>query len=142
LYFLSSEEEKMKVRAVMSRPVITEDEDVSVTIVSEDMELSGIGCVVITKEDKPTGIITDRDIAIKIRATKRRASEVKAKEMMSSPLVTIKPGVSVEEAGELLAENNIRRLPVMENDKLVGIISVRNILTKAPKHIKKFYPEE
>jgi len=132
----------MKVRAVMSRPVITEDEDVSVTIVSEDMELSGIGCVVITKEDKPTGIITDRDIAIKIRATKRRASEVKAKEMMSSPLVTIKPGVSVEEAGELLAENNIRRLPVMENDKLVGIISVRNILTKAPKHIKKFYPEE
>lgn len=66
----------MKVEDVMSSPVITEDEDVSVTIISEDMELSGIGSVVITTEDKPVGIVTDRDIMIKICAT-RRTGKVK-----------------------------------------------------------------
>ena len=63
-------------------------------------------------------------------------SEIKAKE--SSPLITIASEAPLEKACELMAENDIRRLPVMENDKLVGIISVR--LTKAPKHVRKFYP--
>ena len=55
-------------------------------------------------------------------------------------MITIAPEAPLEKACELMAENDIRRLPVMENDKLVGIISVRNILTKAPKHVRKFYP--
>jgi len=132
--------EKMKVKDVMSSPVITEDEDVSVTILSRDMELSGIGSVVITKEDKPVGMVTDSDIASKIIMKDKKASEIKAKEIMSSPLITIGAGASVEKACEFLVANDMRRLPVMENDKLVGIISVRNILTRAPKHVKKFYP--
>jgi len=131
----------MKVEDVMSSPVITEDEDVSVTIISEDMELSGIGSVVITKEGKPAGIVTDRDIMIKICAT-RRTGKVKVKEIMSSPLITIAPEALVEEACELMAANDIRRLPVMENDELVGIVSVRNILTRAPEHVHRFYPAE
>jgi CBS domain-containing protein len=132
----------MKVKDVMSTPVITEDEDVSGTIISREMELSGIGSVVITKEGKPVGIVTDRDIAIKIFATRRTVSEVKVKEIMSSPLITIGPEAPVEKACELLAKNDIRRLPVMENDKLVGIVSVRNILTRAPECVHKFYPAE
>ena len=66
----------MKVEDVMSSPVITEDEDVSVTIISRDIELPGIGSVVITSEDKPVGIVTDRNIMIKICAT-RRTGKVK-----------------------------------------------------------------
>jgi len=53
----------MKVEDVMTPKVITEDEDVSVTVISRDMDLSGIGSVVITSENKPAGIVTDRDIA-------------------------------------------------------------------------------
>ncbi len=131
----------MKVREVMSSPVITEDEDVSVTIVSRDMELSGIGSVVITKGGKPAGIVTDRDMMIKVCA-KRRTGDVKVKEIMSSPLITIGPGAPVEQACELMAANGIRRLPVLENDELVGIVSVRNILTQAPEYVHKFYPAE
>ena len=78
---------------------------------------------------------------IKIYAA-RRTGKIKAKEIMSSPLITIGPEASVEEACELMAENDIRRLPVMENEELVGIISVRNILTNAPEHVRKFYPGE
>ena len=132
----------MKVKDLMSTPVITEDEDTSVTIVSRDMDLSRIGSVVITKDDTPVGIVTDRDVSIKICAAKETAGEVKAKEIMSSPLVTIGPETPLEKACELLTANDIRRLPVMENDKLVGIISVRNILTGMPEHVHKFYPAE
>ncbi|RCV63913.1 CBS domain-containing protein [Methanophagales archaeon] len=132
----------MKVKDVMSSPVITEDEDTSVTIVARDMELSEIGSVVITREDKPVGIVTDRDISIKICAKMGTPGEVTVKGIMTAPLITIGPEAPVEKACELLAENDIRRLPVMENDKLVGIISVRNILTGAPEHVQRFYPAE
>ena len=132
----------MKVKDVMSSPVITEDEDTSVTIIAGDMELSEIGCVVITREDKPVGIVTDRDISIKICAKMGTPGEVTAKGIMTSPLITIGPEASVETACELMAGNDIRRLPVMDNDKLVGIISVRNILSGAPEHVQRFYPAE
>jgi CBS domain-containing protein len=131
----------MKVEDVMTREVITEDENVSITVISRDMELSRIGSVVITSEGKPAGIVTDRDITIKIFAA-RRAGEIKAKEIMSFPLITIGPGAPVEKACELMAENDIRRLPVLQNKELVGIVSVRNILTQAPEHVHKFYPAE
>lgn len=136
------EKEKMKVKDMLSSPVITADEDVSVTIISWDMELSKVGSVMITKEGKPVGIITDRDIATKVIMKDRSPSEIKAKEIMSAPLITIGPEASVEKACELLAKKDIRRLPVMVKDKLLGIISIRTILTGAPEHVHKFYPAE
>ncbi|MCW3134599.1 MAG: CBS domain-containing protein [Methanophagales archaeon] len=134
--------EALEVRDVMTPQVVTEDEETPVTKISTDMEVSGIGSVVITKEGKPIGIITDRDIATKVIMKNRRPSEIRAKEIMSSPLTTIEPDASIEKACELLAEKSIRRLPVIEDDKLVGIISVRNILTRNPTCVSKFYPLE
>ena len=134
--------EALEVRDVMTPQVVTEDEEAPVTKISMDMEVSGIGSVVITKEGKPAGIITDRDIATKVIMKNRRPSEIKAKEIMSAPLTTIEPDASIEKACELLAENGIRRVPVIEDDKLVGIISVRNILTRNPMCVSKFYPLE
>jgi CBS domain-containing protein len=134
--------EMLEVGDVMTPEVITEDEETLVTKLSMDMELAGIGSVVITKVGKPIGIVTDRDIALKIFASTRNTSEVKAKEIMSSPLITIGPDVLLEKACELMADRGIRRLPVMEDDKLVGIISLRNILTRSPKYVHKFYPTD
>ena len=131
----------LKVRDIMTSPVIAEDEEALVTKIAEDMDESGVGSVVITSEGKPAGIITERDIALKVLLKNKRASEVKAKEIMAFPLVTIEPGTSVEEACELIAKKGIKRLPVVENDVLIGIISIRNILTKKPGCVKRFYPE-
>jgi CBS domain-containing protein len=134
--------EALEVRDVMTPQVVTEDEEAPVTKISMDMEVSGIGSVIITKEGKPAGIITDRDIATKVILKNKRPSEIKAKEIMSSPLTTIGPDASIEKACELLAQNGIRRVPVIEDDKLVGIISVRNILTRNPTSVSKIYPLE
>lgn len=134
--------EILEVGDVMTPKVVTEDEETSVTKLSRDMVVAGIGSVVITKKGKPVGIVTDRDIAIKVIMKDRKASEVKAKEIMSSPLITIEPDAPLEKACELMAEKGIRRLLVIDDDKLVGIISVRNILTRSPTSVSKFYPEE
>jgi CBS domain-containing protein len=138
-----TKEEKgaMKVREIMSRPIITEDGDVLITEIVKNMAELGIGSVVITSDGNPAGIITERDIALKVLLKNKRADEVTAKEVMSSPLLTIEAETSVDEASALAAEKRIKRLPVVENGVLVGIISVRNILTQKPEYVKRFYPK-
>jgi len=128
----------MKVNEIMSFPAIAEDEDVPVAKILKHMELSRIGGVVITSEGKPVGIIVDRDIAAKVIMRDRNPDEVKAKEIMSSPLITVGAGASVEEASGLLARKGIRRVPVIEDGELVGVISIRNILTEEQVHVRKY----
>ena len=129
----------MKAKDIMSRPIITEDEDAAVAKIAGDMEELGIGSVVITKEGKPVGIITERDIALKVLLKDRRANEVKAKEIMASPIVTIEAEASVDEACKLAAKKRIKRLPVVENGVPIGIVSIRDILTRKPEYVKDFY---
>ena len=132
--------ELLEVRDVMTPEVVTEEEDTPVTKIAKDMEVYGIGSVIITREGEPVGIVTDRDIALKVIKEDKLVREVKAKDIMSSPLITIEADASIEKACEIMAKNRIRRLPVVEDDKLVGVISVRNILTRSPACVSKFYP--
>ena len=129
----------MNVKDIMSRPIISEDEETLVTKIAEDMEELGIGSVVITKGGEPVGFITERDIALKALLKNRRASEVKAKEIMTAPLVTIDPETSVEEACKLAARKRIKRLPVVENGVPIGIVSIRDLLTRKPEYVREFY---
>jgi CBS domain-containing protein len=129
----------MKVETIMSRPIITEDEETPVNRIAKDMDKLKIGSVVITKKGKPAGIITERDIALKVLLKDKRAGEVKAKEIMSAPIVTVEPEVSVEEACKLAAKKRIKRMPVVENGVLVGIVSIRDLLTRRPEYVKEFY---
>ena len=129
----------MKVREMMSRPIITEDGDTIVTKIAEDMDEFGVVSIVITSEGKPAGIITERDIALKVLLKDRRASEVKAKEIMAFPLVTIESETSVDEACKLAAKKRIKRLPVVEKGMLVGIVSIRDLLTRKPEYVREFY---
>ncbi len=129
----------MKVKDIMTHPIIAEDEEVLVTKIAKEMAEWGVGSVVVTSDSKPAGIITERDIVSKVLLRNKRASEVKAKEIMSFPLITIEPQTSVKEACELVAKKCIKRLPVVENDVLIGIVSIGNILTKKPGCAKRFY---
>ena len=130
----------MKVRDIMTHPIITEDGEEPVIKIARDMNDLDIGSVVITKEGKPVGIITERNIASRVLLKDKRPSEVKAKEIMSFPLATISPDAPVEEACKLAAKSNIRRLPVVENDVPIGIVTMRNILTLRPECVRRIYP--
>jgi CBS domain-containing protein len=128
----------MKVKEIMSVPAITEDEEASVTRILKHMEQSRVGGIVITREGKPVGIVVDHDIAAKVILKDRNPDEVKAKEIMSSPLITVGSDASVEEACSLLARKGIRRLPVIEKRELVGVLSIRNIMTGESVHVRKY----
>ena len=128
----------LEVKDVMTYPAITEDEDVSIAAISKCMKRSGIGSVVITKEDNPVGVVTDRDIVIKVIMKNRNPDTVKAKEIMVSPLVTIEVDASIMGACKVLIEKGIRRLLVIDDGELVGIVSLRNILTGEPLHVRKY----
>jgi CBS domain-containing protein len=132
------EAELLEVRDIMTYPAITEGEDVSVAEIAKCMKMSGIGNLVITKGDSPVGIVTDRDVVTKVIMKGRDPGEVKAKEIMSSPLMTIESDASLGSAGKVLIEKGIRRLPVIENGELVGIVSLRNIVTREPLHVRKY----
>ncbi|MCK4732639.1 MAG: CBS domain-containing protein [Methanophagales archaeon] len=129
----------LEVKDVMTYPAITEDEDVSIAAISKCMKMSGLGCVVMTKEGNPVGVVTDRDIVIKVIMKNINPDTVKAKEIMASPIVTIEAEASVDEACKLAAKKRIKRLPVVENGVPIGIVSIRDILTRKPEYVKDFY---
>ncbi|MFZ2071607.1 MAG: CBS domain-containing protein [Halobacteriota archaeon] len=128
----------LEVGDVMTYPAIMEDEETSIAALAKCMRMSGIGSVVITKGDKLVGIVTDRDIVTKVIMRDRDQDAVKAKEIMSSPLVTVESDVSLIGACKLIVEKGIRRLLVMHAGELVGIVSLRNILTREPLHVRKY----
>ena len=121
------------VEDVMSSPVVTVREDDTVEKVAKLMDEYSIGSVVVVRDkDEPVGVITERDIVRKVVARDRRPSEVRAAEIMSTPLFTIEPDKDVKEAARTMGRYDIRRLIVMHKGRMVGIVSSRDILQAVP----------
>ncbi|MCX8154197.1 MAG: CBS domain-containing protein, partial [Candidatus Bathyarchaeota archaeon] len=93
--------------------------------------------IVIAENDKPIGIVTERDIIVKCLAKELNPREVKAKDIMSSPVISIEPDVEMLEAAKVMVSRMIRRLPVVENNKLVGIITTSDMIKEAAKGKRK-----
>ncbi|MCW4008407.1 MAG: CBS domain-containing protein [Candidatus Bathyarchaeia archaeon] len=128
---------KMLVKDVMSSPVITVSEDAPSNKVAALMEENELGCVIVTnKEGKPLGIITERDLVIRVLSKNSKPDSVKAKEIMTSPLVTIEPDATINEAAKKMNKLNIRRLGVIYKGNLVGVVSSKDILGVMPELIE------
>ncbi|KPV62659.1 MAG: Inosine-5'-monophosphate dehydrogenase [Candidatus Bathyarchaeota archaeon BA1] len=128
---------RMLVKDVMHSPVITIDEDEPVNKAAQLMDQHNLGCIiVISKQGKPLGIITERDLVTRVLAKNTRPSKLTAKEVMTSPLITVDPDETLSEAARRMSRLNIRRLGVMYKRNLVGIISSRDILAITPELIE------
>ncbi|MEM2091840.1 MAG: CBS domain-containing protein [Candidatus Bathyarchaeia archaeon] len=125
------------VKDVMSSPVITVNEDATADEAARLMRDNNIGCVIVsTRDDKPIGIITERDLVIRVVAENIQPSKITAKEIMSAPLKTIEADKTISEAAREMNRLNIRRLAVMYKGQLVGIISSKDILSVTPELIE------
>jgi len=125
---------RMLVKDVMSSPVVTINEDEPVNKVAQLMNKHDIGCVIVTAEDeKPIGVITERDLAERVVANDARPSKVIAREIMSAPLVTIGPEGTITEAARRMSLQGVRRLVVMHRGELAGIVSSKDILAVTPE---------
>ncbi|MCW4044606.1 MAG: CBS domain-containing protein [Candidatus Bathyarchaeota archaeon] len=128
---------KMIVKDAMSSPVITTDEEASSNKVAQLMDANKVGAVVVTnKEGKPLGIITERDLVIRVLSKNLTPNTVKAKDIMTAPLVTIEPEATISEAARKMSSISIRRLGVLYKGNLVGLISSKDILGIMPELIE------
>lgn len=114
----------MKVRDIMSTHVQCATSATPLVEVANLMAQNDFGCVPVCDQDKLIGMVTDRDIVVRAVAQGKNPTAVKAGEIMSKSPYTIAPDSDIHEASALMAKEQIRRLPVLENNKLVGMVAL------------------
>jgi len=112
-----------QVRDIMQKNVITIQEDKSALDAAKLISEKDISFLVIVKDDKPIGVITERDFVRKIAAQDKQASLILLSEIMSYKFRWVAPSTEIEDAVQKMLNHNIRRLIVLEDEKLVGVIT-------------------
>jgi len=122
-------EPDLPVKEIMTRDVCVANKSESVLNASRKMIEFGVGSVVVVENGKPVGIVTESDIIKKVVARNKVPAEVRLEDIMTYPLITIKPTTSIREAANIMLKRGIRRLPVVDGDRLVGIVTDTDILS-------------
>jgi CBS domain-containing protein len=123
----------MLVRDAMTKNPKVVRRDTSVQEVVATMNKFDISSVIVVQEERPVGIVTHKDIVSKIVQPRIPPDAVTAREVMSSPIVSISEDASTEEAAKLMARKHIKKLVVVSDNKLVGIITTMDLVREAPK---------
>ncbi len=123
----------MIVQDVMSKQVVTCSPQDYVNEVAEQMRSLDIGCLPVVSKNKLVGMITDRDIV-----TRAVAKDVKCKveDVMTKSVISVSPQDTTVDASNLMGENQVRRLPVVEDGTLVGFVSLADLAFPFP-HIQE-----
>jgi CBS domain-containing protein len=137
------------INEVMITNVKTVNKNDSVFQAVRVMNRYEIGSVIATKNEQPVGIITERDVLKRIVFNGKDPFKTKVSEVMSKPIVTIKPNSTVKNAAQKMLKNNIKKLVVTNGGHLAGILSLSDLLpllegtnlalSRAPKHVRKAF---
>ena len=122
-------ETEIPVRDIMTRPVITADANLDILSAAKIMSLANVGSLIIVSEGKATGILTERDLVKKVIAQGVDPRSVLVGEIMSAPVVAIEPDASLHDAAALMLKSGVKRLPVISNGRLVGIITDTDLVS-------------
>ena len=125
--------QKTYVKEIMNNSVISIDSSVTAADAARMMEGAGVGAVIVLDDNLPVGIVTDRDLAIKITAHSFPV-DTPVGRIMSSPLISIDPNSDLWIASDLMSTRNIRKLPVIDDDKVVGILTTSDLVKHITDH--------
>jgi CBS domain-containing protein len=125
----------LKVEDVMVKEVITIDEESTVREAAEVMNKFEIGCLISVRKGKAMGIITERDLLKRVVAEGKDAVKTIVKDVMTSPLVVAEPSMDLGEAVKLMFQMKIKKLPVVDDKRLVGLVSLTDIARFQPQVI-------
>ena len=132
------------VKDIMTKSVISVDSTITVNEAAKMMEDAKVGAVIVMENNTPVGIVTDRDFAVKIVAHAYQIT-TPVKQIMSSPLIATSSDETVLMVADLMHTRNIRKLPVIDNDQVVGIITstdlVNQLAISTEDDIQKMYHE-
>lgn len=126
----------LKVEDIMVEDVITVDSDVPVMDAVKVMNANEIGCLVVTRRGKAIGILTERDLLKRIIVKSRDPKSIRVRQIMTKPLIVGDPDMSLEDATKLMFDRKIKKLPVIESRKLVGLVSLTDIARYQPQMMK------
>ena len=117
----------MTIADIMNKSVISVDASLTINEAAKMMEDAKVGAVIVMENNLPVGIVTDRDFSVKVVS---HAYQITApvKQIMSSPLVSINSDETVRMAADLMHDRRIRKLPVIDDGKIVGIITATDIV--------------
>jgi len=117
-----------RVEDYMTKEVVFVNLTESLQSAAAKMAERDIGSIVIVQEGKPIGIVTERDFVRRVAALGKDPRALTATDIMSTPLVTVGPECDINTAAKIMTDNNIKRLPVVEGERLVGIITSFDIV--------------
>ena len=120
---------KIAVKDVMTKSVISVDSSATINEAAKMMEDTKVGAIIVMENNTPVGIVTDRDFAVKVAAHAYQISEP-IKKIMSSPLIAIGLDETVLMVADLMYTRGLRKLPVIDNDQVVGMITATDLVNQ------------
>ncbi|TAJ43393.1 CBS domain-containing protein [Methanofollis fontis] len=121
-------ETRVPLKEVMRVNPTTIEAEATVAKAAAMMCRDEVGSCIVLSGNVPIGIVTEQDMNCKVVAQDLRPSEVRVKDIMSTPLITIDADMTVGEAAHMMISHRVRRLPVVDNGKVTGIVTVRDLL--------------
>lgn len=129
---MKNEGTELRVGDVMTKGVIYVRPEENVQRVAEIIKKNDIDSVIVIKDGEGVGIITDRDIILKVVSEGKHPKSTLVSEVMTSPLLTIGPEMDIEEAARLMRDKGVRRFAVKKNDNIIGIFSEFDLVQVEP----------
>ena len=126
----------LKVKDVMNRKVITVKNDLKVREAVNQMNNHGIGCLVVLDRESVVGMLTERDVLKRVVGEGRDPEKITVGKVMSKPLIAIDPEASLEETINLMFKEKIKKIPVVKDEKLLGLVTMTDIARVHPKIIE------
>jgi CBS domain-containing protein len=117
----------LKVKDIMSKDIASLRSDDSIERAAQLMKQYNCGSIPVCTQDKIIGIVTDRDIAVRSVASGQDVSEKRVGDIMTEDVVFGSPEMEVSDAARLMSDRQIRRLPIVENNSLIGIVALGDI---------------
>ncbi|MEM2103700.1 MAG: CBS domain-containing protein [Candidatus Bathyarchaeia archaeon] len=121
---------------IMVTDVVSVGPDVIVKKAVKVMNDFEIGCLIVVEDSKVIGILTERDVLKRVVNEGRKPEETRVGEVMSKPPITVNPDASLENAIQLMFKYKIKKLPVVENNRLVGLITFTDLVRAQPALIQ------
>jgi len=117
----------LKVKDIMSRDIASLSSDDSIERAAQLMKQHNVGSIPVCSQEKVIGMVTDRDIALRSTAEGRNSKQQKVSDIMSSNPVVGSPDMDVDEAAKIMSRRQIRRLPIVDHNNLIGIVALGDI---------------
>ncbi len=127
----------MQIKEIMNPNVQTIGKDATVQSAAKLMSDFSIGCLIVTTDSRVVGIITERDIMRNVVSQAKDAAETKVDDVMSDEVILAEPEMTVDEAADLMMDKKIKKLPVVKDNQLIGIVTVTDICMASPKIIEQ-----